>query len=710
MTRDRSGEIIEKFQLVKLLGQGGMGQVYAADHLFTRRRVALKVLSSHLASNETVFARFQKEAQAAALVGHPNMVQIIDFGRDSIGLPYMAMEILKGVDLGQMLMLNGPLSIPLAAYIIHEVLDTVAAAHKNGVVHRDLKPENIFIHLRDAPPWPQIKLLDFGISKFKEQEMEGGGLTKTGSILGTPYYMSFEQASGVKVDGRSDVYSTGTILYQLLTGSLPFKGNTVGAIILAIAEHQFPRPRDRRPEIPPGLEAIVLNAMAKDRDQRFQSADEFRDLLRPFFANYSLEELFEHPKVAPSFQSPQMIQGTTGTGEGAPRGGHPHVGGIAFAPVAGGTQSRSEFDRAYQFSEPSGAASLSTAAGGEPGTPPLPVHTEQVPHPPGVDPQTPGASPQKAPTKLWVLIPVTALVLVLVLIVALWKTTGESSGGSSPGTVASKKGPPTQPQKEQHEQPLHGTLSLTSNISEEESAYKEWKEMSGYDFNAKVISLISTVVYAHDVETMKLILPVMEKLCKVPRATACGAVAIIYQYQARWKESKPLIAAATAVPNFLGTWASGFQDRFDKVQRDYPGKDMGKTVSTQLFGLNRPVPAESRTYFSEAQVKEVERLCQSGQGPLCFSLGHVYFYGMGPDKKTHLYKAFTAMRKGCNLMHQPSCQEMCTYGEAAYKAGKLIDGRLNLKITLEIACRKKIQSCCTILHRIFPGSAVKPAS
>ncbi|MBU1221438.1 serine/threonine protein kinase [Myxococcota bacterium] len=310
MSEDRSGEIIEKYQLIRLLGEGGMGQVYLAEHRFTKRRVAVKVLFSRLAGNETLLSRFQKEAQAASLVNHSNIVEIIDYGLDPGGCPYISMELLNGEDLRHFLQRVGRISIPLACHIISEVLDTMATAHANGVIHRDLKPENVFVHFRQSPPWPQIKILDFGIGKFTSAEFEDQSLTKTGAVLGTPYYMSYEQANGQKIDYRADIYSIAVILYQVLTGTLPFKGTTVGATFMAIASGDFQPPQAHRPEIPAVLSEAILKGMSRDKNARFQSCSEFRNILLPFFHNMSLQQLFAYPADG-SAPSPQMITGVT---------------------------------------------------------------------------------------------------------------------------------------------------------------------------------------------------------------------------------------------------------------------------------------------------------------------------------------------------------------------------------------------------------------
>ncbi len=708
MAKDRSGEVIEKFTLVRLLGQGGMGQVYIADHQFTRRRVALKVLAGQAAQSETVYARFQKEAQAAALVGHPNMVQIIDFGRDAAGLPFMAMELLNGEDLGQLLRRTGPLSVPLAAHIMCEVLDTVAAAHAGGIVHRDLKPENIFIHRRESPPWPQIKLLDFGISRFLEDEMGGGGLTKTGSILGTPYYMSFEQASGEKVDGRSDLYSIGTILYQLLTGTLPFKGNSVGAIILSIAEHQFPRPRELRPDLPVGLEAIILNAMAKDRGGRFQDAREFLAALKPFFSSYAVESLFEHPTTAPASQSPLMIQGTT---SGGATGSGAHVGGIPFSPVAGGPASRGAFDEAY-----SGVTPAPPSLAAQPAMASTVAASVTVPQSSGTDHSS---STVQAPVRsisyrlVIGLLSVIAVTIVIGWVFLLGKKSGQNALSENKNDAAQEKkdgvegvvrGPVNKVSSPTTEKRPAAAMSAAPEgvVETADDALSHLKRLNPVEFSREVTRVVSAAVYSRDSDSIGKLLPVMVKLCRTRRATACGAVAVIHQYHSRWDEAGKLITAATASTNTLGTWAKGFQDRYEEAKKASPGAGTGKRISAQLFGaIHSNAAGSAMQQVSPAQFKVINESCQNGNGSMCYSLAMMYAHGLAPGGKKELFQAYLALQIGCGMRHNPCCDQLCSMGYGALKAKKFLGGHLALKIQLKVHCGFKHAQCCDLYRKLF---------
>ncbi len=289
---DRSGDKIEKFMLMKLLGEGGMGAVYLAQHELTDRQVALKLLHDSFANNTEILARIRREAKAAALIGHPNIVEIVDSGTDQNGVPFIAMELLKGDSLDSLLEQTGPMPIPLAAYIICSILDTLQAAHAKGVVHRDMKPENVYMNQQHNSNVPQVKILDFGISKFQSMDQQNMSLTRTGTVMGTPYYMSVEQAMGQKVDGRSDIYSVGVMLYQLLTARLPFCDSNYNRVLLQIVTGDFPPVDQIRPDLPPELVAIVHRSMAKNADERYPDCHSFMLELNQFWTLYDPSEIF----------------------------------------------------------------------------------------------------------------------------------------------------------------------------------------------------------------------------------------------------------------------------------------------------------------------------------------------------------------------------------------------------------------------------------
>lgn len=289
---DRSGEIIEKFRLESLLGEGGMGQVYLAQHAITDRWVAVKILHQEYAHNEEILARIRREAKAAALIGHPNIVEIIDSGTDSTGAPFIAMELLDGQSLDEHLDSVGPMSVQKATFIVAEILDTLGAAHNKGVVHRDMKPENVYLHKRHKSPVPQVKILDFGISKFLTLEQQNMSLTRTGTVMGTPYYMSVEQAMGQKVDGRADIYSVGVILYQLLSARLPYYDTNYNRVLLQIVAGEHHPITSIRADIPAELNDIIEKSMAKNRDERYPDCAAFKEDLMKFFEGVNIDSLF----------------------------------------------------------------------------------------------------------------------------------------------------------------------------------------------------------------------------------------------------------------------------------------------------------------------------------------------------------------------------------------------------------------------------------
>jgi hypothetical protein len=280
-TEDKSGQVLDdRYRLVRMLGVGGMGSVYLGTHLKLGRDVAVKLLHADLAGNEDVVRRFYREAQTAAAIRHSNIIDVLDVGTAPWGEPYLVMEYLEGENLADLLARAGPLDLPTAFGILEPVLLALSSAHEMGVVHRDLKPENIFISQRKGES-PTIKLIDFGISKFV-----GGGdktrLTQTGFMLGTPAYMSPEQARGqTDVDHLSDVYSCGVILYEMLTGDLPFVGQNYNELLVNILTEEPRSPLQVRRSFPRVAEAIVMRALGKESENRFASAADMLAALEP---------------------------------------------------------------------------------------------------------------------------------------------------------------------------------------------------------------------------------------------------------------------------------------------------------------------------------------------------------------------------------------------------------------------------------------------
>jgi serine/threonine protein kinase len=286
------------FRVLKLIGTGAMGHVYQAEQLSLGKMVALKLLRNELMGDDKLIKRFELEARNASQLNHPNSIQIIDFGRDR-DLLYIAMELLPGVDLGQLILREGPLPLGRIARIMDQVLAALDEAHAQGIVHRDLKPGNIMLVSRRGEP-DFVKVCDFGIAKAQTSR-EGAGLTMKGLVCGTPEYMSPEQARGEEVDGRSDLYAVGVILYQLVTGELPFTASSpVGILSKHLAEPPL-RPTMRRPGLvlPPAFERVILRALAKDAEDRPQTPVEMRHELRA-----SVSDTGEWSLGSPSLYAP----------------------------------------------------------------------------------------------------------------------------------------------------------------------------------------------------------------------------------------------------------------------------------------------------------------------------------------------------------------------------------------------------------------------
>jgi serine/threonine-protein kinase len=270
-----------KFRVVSRLGEGGMGAVYEIEHELTKHRRALKLLHKSMAAMPSVVERFLREASAAGRVGNPHIVETFDAGVLESGEPYLVMELLRGQPLSARIA-AGKMPLLEVVDLIGQAAAGVHAAHTAGIVHRDLKPDNLFI-TEGADGRPFVKILDFGISKFDPQKTGGLQLTQEGAALGTPYYMPPEQIRGEgSLDARADVYALGVILYECLSGVRPFEAETLPHLAILIHTGQ-PKPiAEHRPELPPGLVALVHGAMAPDRGQRMQSAGELRSMLEHY--------------------------------------------------------------------------------------------------------------------------------------------------------------------------------------------------------------------------------------------------------------------------------------------------------------------------------------------------------------------------------------------------------------------------------------------
>lgn len=300
----------ERYKILDTLGEGGMANVYLAEDIILQRKVAVKVLRLDLQKESQTLARFQREALATSELSHPNIVSVLDVGTDD-GLPYMVMEYVDGPDLKDYILENSPLDLHEVIRIMDQILSAMNLAHKHNVIHRDLKPQNILMDKRG-----NIKIADFGIAVALNQS----SVTQTNSVMGSVHYMSPEQTRGGLVTKQSDIYSLGIILYELITGTVPFNGDTPVSIALKHAQEEIPSIRKKDPEVPQALENVVLKATAKDPRDRYESAQDMKEDLDTSLDSSRADEAIFVPKhginndktiVLPKFSNQNSDNGET---------------------------------------------------------------------------------------------------------------------------------------------------------------------------------------------------------------------------------------------------------------------------------------------------------------------------------------------------------------------------------------------------------------
>jgi serine/threonine protein kinase len=281
----KPGDLVAgKYVVDQLLGEGGMGAVFAATHRLTGKQVALKWMLPELARDEDAVNRFMREAQAAGRINHPNVVDVYDVGQHEESF-FLVMELLRGEPLTNALS-RRDLTVREVLDLLLRAMRGVAAAHRQGVVHRDLKPDNIFLAYEEDGVRREPKVLDFGISKVSNEGQVNPRLTRTGAVVGTPYYMSPEQIRGSdNLDRRADVYSFGVILYEALTGQVPFIADTYGALVLEIATGTPKTPSELVPGLPEELSYVVLRAMARNAPDRYPDIEGLIHALEPFLSD-----------------------------------------------------------------------------------------------------------------------------------------------------------------------------------------------------------------------------------------------------------------------------------------------------------------------------------------------------------------------------------------------------------------------------------------
>ena len=297
----------ERYRVVRKLGEGGMGVVFAVSHTVIERPLAIKVLKRRVMRDAATIQRFVQEAKAASRIGHPNIVDVTDFGKTPDGLTYSVMEYVEGTTLAQLNDEGGPLPAERAVNIAAQIARALAAAHAKGIVHRDLKPENVFLTARDG--WPDfVKIVDFGIAKVAPAEgsPEGPRLTKAGAVFGTPKYMAPEQAAGRSdIDHRVDVYALGVILYEMLVGKVPLVGaNSLQTIAMKLTDTIVPLRRVRA-EVPSALDTIAMKALERERDSRYATMSELLVALEQFAQTPPVDD--EEPPPRPRRTKPSRV-------------------------------------------------------------------------------------------------------------------------------------------------------------------------------------------------------------------------------------------------------------------------------------------------------------------------------------------------------------------------------------------------------------------
>jgi serine/threonine-protein kinase len=262
--------LADTYHIVQLIGEGGMGRVYEARHTrLANKRLAVKMLHEDMARQPEIITRFEREAEAASTIAHPNVVEVLDVHHLEDGRPYIICEFLEGEEFGALLDRLGKLPTETAIRITRQICRALVAAHERGIVHRDMKPENVF--LVGDPRAPRVKVIDFGISKQNDGSSK---LTRTGMVMGTPSYMAPEQARGEHVDFRADIYAVGGILYRAVTGQKPYDGEDGAMVLTQVLTEDPKRPRAVEPSVPEALELLIQRAMSRDPADRHASMAE----------------------------------------------------------------------------------------------------------------------------------------------------------------------------------------------------------------------------------------------------------------------------------------------------------------------------------------------------------------------------------------------------------------------------------------------------
>ncbi|HXJ19091.1 MAG TPA: serine/threonine-protein kinase [Polyangia bacterium] len=334
----RAGTTVGKYKLHEIVGRGGMGVVYRGEHVYIGKEVAVKILHDGYGGREESIKRFLREARAASLINHPNIVDITDFGKSSDGTVFFVMEFLRGEPLDAVLQRDRRLELLRAITIVNQIAGALGAAHAKGIVHRDLKPENIMLTPREGrrelirqindesgthtvtereKAFDFVKILDFGVAKVRDPNVAEGRVTQQGVVFGTPEYMAPETARIGVSDPRTDIYAVGVMFYEMLTGTIPFAGETAVDVMLKVVSEPVTPPRQRAPgiEITPEAEALIMKALAKDPLKRHQSMEELREELQQCYGSVryrrSLEQRMAQPAPRRSEASGAIVTPTS---------------------------------------------------------------------------------------------------------------------------------------------------------------------------------------------------------------------------------------------------------------------------------------------------------------------------------------------------------------------------------------------------------------